>query len=55
LLLVFGKAVLFFYGVRFFRAERGKTAHRRLASTMLPQANAASNVGGSVGCVNDTF
>jgi hypothetical protein len=35
-------------GVRFFRAVRGKTAHRKSTGTMLPQAHQPSNAGHSV-------
>src|SRR3982751_918405 len=35
---------LLFNCVRFFRATRGKTAHRRSASTLLPQAKTLCHI-----------
>src|SRR4051812_7760990 len=51
-----GAAVLDCFGVRFFRARRGKTEHMRMGSTMLPfvlsavegQAESAPNAGDRV-------
>src|SRR4029078_3793702 len=44
-----------FEGVQLFCAERGKTAHKRIESTMLPQAITERCNAGSRNCVSPSF